>query len=65
MLIPPEKVKELGSEDEALNQIENVDKQINALEEMIRKHIEESREKENKDHDMPLGDITTNNCCCT
>ena len=59
MLIPPEKVKEeLGSEDEALNQIENADKQINALEVMIRKHIEESREKENKDHDMPLGDIS-------
>ena len=50
--------EELGSEDEALNQIENADKQINAFEEMIRKCIEESREKENKDHDMPLGDIS-------
>ena len=54
MLIPPEKVKEEpGSEDEALNQIENADKQINALEEMIRKCIEESRQKKNEDRDKP------------
>ena len=70
MLIPPEEVKqEVGSEDEALNQIENADKQIDALEEMIRKRIEESREKENtrieesrekenKRHDTPSEDIS-------
>ena len=59
MLIPLEKVKEeLGSEDKALNQIENANKQINALKEMIRKHIEESREKDNEDHDMVSGDIS-------
>ena len=70
MLIPPEEVKqEVGSEDKALNQIENADKQIDALEEMIRKCIEESREKENtcieesrekenKLHDTPSEDIS-------
>ena len=59
MPIPPEKVKEeLKSDDETLNQIGNVDKQINALEEIIRKCIEESREKENEDHDMLLKDIS-------